>query len=301
VDRIDRRAFLGLGAGALAWACARGGGESAAPTATPSAADLSVFLTSPQLAVGDTRMGFALVREGKPITPEDVRVTLVPPSGPAPGPIRPETQTVRFGQGGETDHEHPEGTEVQDIFVFRHTFEATGFWTVEVETGSQSAQGSFQLLADDPSPQVGEQAIAVLSPTTEDARGADPICTRTPPCSMHDATVAAAIEADTPAVLVFATPRYCTTRTCGPVVDIVEAAKEQVGDAASFVHVEVWRDAQSVNTPDGFVEAFAAWGFQTEPWTYFLRPDGTVADRWMGALGREETLAEVSKLVAGEI
>lgn len=115
---------------------------------------------------------------------------------------------------------------------------------------------------------------------------------------MHDVSIDDAIDLGKPTVIVFGTPRYCTSRTCGPVVDYVERAKEKYEDGASFIHVEMWKDDKSVNKPDGFVDAFAEWKFQTEPWVYFIGADGKVRDRWLGALGPDELARAVGALVS---
>jgi hypothetical protein len=116
---------------------------------------------------------------------------------------------------------------------------------------------------------------------------------------MHDITIAQALGAGKPSVLVFGTPRYCTSRTCGPVVDHVEAAKQRFGDRASFVHVEVWRnDDDAINRPpEGWSPTFAEWQLGTEPWIYFVDAGGTVRDRWLGAVGADEVSARTEALI----
>jgi hypothetical protein len=109
------------------------------------------------------------------------------------------------------------------------------------------------------------------------------------------------LDSGKPAVVVFATPRFCTSRTCGPIVDFVQRQKDRVGDDASFVHVEVWRnDDDAVNKPPkGWVPAFAEWELLTEPWIYFIDADGVVKDRWLGAAGEKELGKAVDALIEG--
>lgn len=290
---IDRRSFLALSVGAVAWACSRGGDdEEAEPTGVAGA--ISIVATGLQLAVGDSRQGFAVLRGQEPYVPDEMRVRLVPPAGRSLS-VDPQRQRITFGMGGEAT-----GAEVKDIFTFRHDFDEPGVWVVDVTADGKSGKAAFQVLTRDEveSPLIGEKALQTQSPTKSDARGVDPICTRTPMCSMHDVTIAEALDASKPLVVVFGTPRFCTSRTCGPVVDIVESAKEKFGDEASFVHVEVWRnDDDAINKPDGTAPAFAEWKLGTEPWTYFIDEEGIVRDRWIGALGRREVEARVDALV----
>lgn len=288
--RIDRRSFLALGFGAVAWACARGGSNG---DGSPGDDAVSIVATAQQgLAVGDTRQAFAVFRGRRPIAVDGLRVRLEPP-GREPFDVEAEHVRTARGAGGDA----PENTEVTDIYAVRHDFDRPGVWRARLTFDGGSGTTDFIIAPDAPSPIVGKKALASKSPTKDDPRGVDPICTRTPKCSMHDVSIDDALDGGRPTVIVFGTPRYCTSRTCGPVVDYVEQAKEKYEDDATFVHVEMWKDDESVNKPDGFVEAFAEWKFQTEPWVYFIGSDGKVRDRWLGALGPEEIARAVGALV----
>lgn len=296
VRQIDRRTFLALGAGAVAWACSRGSGDGSAGDGSADGGEgaLSVVATAQQgLALGDSRNAVAFFKGNRPYTPKELRVRLTPPNADAFG-VKVDKERIRFGIGGDPDKRA--GTEVTDIFVFRHDFDA-GIWTIETEADGQRGRAAFEIAPQTPSPKVGGRALASASPTTEDAGGVDPICTRTPPCSLHEITIADALKAKKPLVISFGTPRFCTSRTCGPVLDLVEAEAERVGDAASFVHVEVFKSAELANRPGGEAPTFAEWKLATEPWTYFVGADGVVVDRWLGALGRDELRRAVDDLL----
>jgi hypothetical protein len=293
-SRMDRRSFLALGFGAAAWACARGNGNGS-PSAAPGDGAYSVVSTAKQgLAIGDTRQAFAVFKGSRPTAVENLRVALR--TGPSGEPFEVTAQHVKTerGLGGET----PANTEVADIYVVRHDFDTPGIWEAALIFDGGRGNEVFQILEESPSPMVGQKAIATKSPTTDDPRGIDPICTRDPVCSMHDLTIADALDAAKPTVVIFGTPRYCTSRTCGPVVDYVEAAKDEVGDEASFIHVEVWKDDESVGKPGAEVPAFAEWKLGTEPWIYFIGSDGEVRDRWLGAAGTDEIRKAVEALIS---
>src|SRR5207247_3495035 len=127
----------------------------------------------------------------------------------------------------------------------------TGGWAIDVTTGGRTAQAGCQVAPDAPEPTVGSRAIPSQSPTTADHRGVDPICTRTPPCSMHEISIADALQTGKPTVISFATPRFCQSRMCGPVVDVIEDVSKDFKDQASFIHVEVFKNTQVANTDNG--------------------------------------------------
>src|SRR5947207_2155761 len=66
-----------------------------------------------------------------------------------------------------------------------------------------------------------------------------------------------------PFVVTFATPKFCTSRTCGPVVDVVDAVRRRLGHTGvRFIHVEVYRR----NDPTSGLNAFMRqWRLPTEP------------------------------------
>lgn len=295
---IDRRSFLALGIGALAWACARPEEEGASPTPTGGGSQaLSVIAGGGIMALGDSRLPVVLLRGQRPVAPRDIEIRLVSPGGERVE-VEPSRQRITRGLGGHEDHDHTHapGTVVEDIFVVRHDFDAPGAWQAEVVAGDERAAGAFQIVEEMPSPMVGQQAIAVPSPTTADGRGVDPICTRDPVCSLHAVTIEEALARNRPVVITFATPRFCTSRACGPVVDLVEENAERVGDSASFLHIEVWKDdGEAVGKEPA--PAFQEWEFQGEPWTYFIDADGVVQDRWLGPVGRDELVEAVDALI----
>jgi hypothetical protein len=45
-----------------------------------------------------------------------------------------------------------------------------------------------------------------------------------------------------PVMLLFSTPALCQSRVCGPVNDVAEEVKSESGDAAAWVHMEIYED-----------------------------------------------------------
>jgi len=153
-----------------------------------------------------------------------------------------------------------------------------------------------------PSPTVGQfpkvaavgQKAPVVSTPTADSVGGDlsKIDTRQPPSSMHDADFKGVVGKK-PIVLVFATPALCVSRVCGPVVDVNEQVKAEVGDGVQFIHMEIYND----NDPNkGLRPQLAPFGLQTEPWTFLIGKDGKIEQRIEGAYGVDELKTAVEKL-----
>jgi hypothetical protein len=89
-----------------------------------------------------------------------------------------------------------------------------------------------------------------------------------------------------PFVVTFATPKFCSSRTCGPVVDVVEDVSRRLADEdVRFIHVEVFED----NDPaKGFNRWMQEWDLPTEPWTFLVDADGRIAARFEGTVSVHE-------------
>lgn len=139
---------------------------------------------------------------------------------------------------------------------------------------------------------VGDKAPKVSTPTGESVGGdLSKIDTRQPPSSMHNADLKDVLGKK-PVVLIFATPALCQSRVCGPVVDVTEQVKDEVGDGVEFIHMEVYEN----NTPPKLRPQLTAFGLESEPMTYLIGKDGVVQERIEGAFGVEELKAAVERL-----
>jgi hypothetical protein len=142
-------------------------------------------------------------------------------------------------------------------------------------------------------PGVGEKAPLIHTPTVDSVGGAIArIDTRIPPDQMHETDFADVLGKE-PVVLLFATPQFCQSRTCGPVVDIAQEVKDEVGDKATFIHMEVYKD----NDPSkGIRPQLAAFHLQTEPWLFVIDRNGVIRTRIEGAFSADELKAAVDRV-----
>jgi hypothetical protein len=175
------------------------------------------------------------------------------------------------------------------------------YWVLaEPEGGRESvhALANVVVKATSPVPNVGERARRSETPTLASTRGdLASLTTRTPPDrSLLRFSIADSIRARIPFVVTFATPKFCTSRACGPVVDVVEAvARRFRADRVRFIHVEVFKD----NDPaKGYNRWMRQWGLTTEPWTFVVGRGGRVAARFEGSLSMRELEQAVRETLA---
>jgi hypothetical protein len=165
------------------------------------------------------------------------------------------------------------------------------YWLLaEPDGGKEKVQalGNVVVVNDDPEPDVGDPAPASETPTLASTGGdLSKLTTRTQPDEtlLRD-SVAGSLRAKAPFVVTFSTPKFCTSRTCGPVVDVVEETAKRCEDTdVRFIHVEVYED----NDPaKGYNRWVREWGLQTEPWTFAVGRDGKIVDRFEGAVSVHE-------------
>ena len=86
-------------------------------------------------------------------------------------------------------------------------------------------------------------------------------------------TIADAIDQGRPALVLFGTPAYCTSRFCGPEVTELQRLAADHPDRAVYIHVETWKDYHA--QPQAINEGAADWLYRpntqlgmTEPWLY---------------------------------
>lgn len=143
---------------------------------------------------------------------------------------------------------------------------------------------------------VGDSAPKSESRTLEDASIEDLTSDPTPVESYYEMTVAEAVEAG-PSVLIFATPAWCTSQSCGPMLDQVQEIESDY-PGLNYVHVEIYENIHVSSREDlVVVPAVNEWSLPSEPWIYVTDDSGTVIAAFEGAVSDAElrgALDEVS-------
>jgi len=189
------------------------------------------------------------------------------------------------------------------IFAHDRTFELPGLWGVEVEAvmadgGGARSRVGFDVLADSPGVAPGDRVLPTATPTLEDVGGDPGLLTTAvdPDLALHQVSLADALESSLPTMLLLATPAFCETRFCGPAYEIVSRVRPGYDGRVNFVYAEVYADLPDPSA-SGWPPSDAARdvGIQTEPWLYFIEPDGTVAFRLESFFSIDEVNAYVER------
>lgn len=180
------------------------------------------------------------------------------------------------------------------VYVTDAVFDQAGVWKAEARAGGQKIPFSLQVNETPAGPVPGDMAPTAASPTTADALGVNPICTRAPQCPLHTESLSTVIGQSKPVVVLFATPARCQSQYCAPVLDEFLKVSEPLRDKAHFVHVEIYKSA----TGTALVPTVDAWALPGEPAMFGIDTAGVVRSRLEGAFGGTEMQEEITKLLA---
>ena len=270
---------------------------TASATSTPLIPEVGVIVISTDLAVGANRVIFGLVdREGMPVRAPEAQVKaayLLPAQDTPEVRVSATAQFMRWPAGS------------QGVFAANLTLDTAGSWQLQVSTtgadrGQVEAVGHFQVKEKSHTPSIGEPAPASVTPTLADVEDLATITSSPlPDPDLYRLSVDQALEAGKPLVVVFATPAFCVTATCGPQVQVVSQLKERFQDQANFIHVEVFENPHLIEggrPTGGIVPAALEWNLPTEPWTFILDQAGRIQAKFEAfttEVELEEALEEV--------
>jgi hypothetical protein len=282
---VSRRAvLLGAAATGVLAACGGGGGDGSADdtgAALPSTNLIALFAPQGVLVTGpEQRFTLALAdAEGVPLeTPPAELEFTVRQDGAAEGvPV--------------TAQAHAEGLPTA-YYPVRFTFDQPGLYDVTTTIDGETLEPRvFEVGTEGTIPAVGQALPPVETPTTADAQGVDPICTRSPACPFHDVTLTEALSEGRPVAFLVATPEFCQTALCGPVLDIlVDAAPDAPG--IRMIHSEVYANPREVDDilQAELSPAMQAYGMTFEPCLWVTDASGTVVARLDNIYDRTELL-----------
>jgi hypothetical protein len=205
--------------------------------------------------------------------------------------------TARLEPIGIPGRSAPAFGEVSRIYVAHlHVPRPGRYWVVAEPAGAKiQAIGALEVTAHAPSPAVGAMAPRSATPTLANASVASLTTKQPPDLALLRYSIAGALAAHRPFVVTFATPKFCTSRTCGPVVDVVDAVRKRfASNPIRFIHVEVFAN----NDPaKGYNRWMRQWGLRSEPWTFLVGRDGRVKAKFEGSVSAAELSAAVRRLL----
>ncbi len=179
---------------------------------------------------------------------------------------------------------------------------AAGAWTavvtMKVAGTTVTASNQFSVLPKEVTPAVGTAAPTARTPTLTDVGGdGTKISTARPlDLTLLGDSIPDLLAAHRPFVVAFATPQFCTSRLCGPVVDITRNIQRALrGTKMAFVHAEIYTD---LNPSKGVAPWVLAWALPTEPWVFVVNAQGMITAKFEGSVTPAELEAAARAALA---
>lgn len=287
-------------AAATVAACSGGSSSQAPPTsgASPGASggpEILPLLINSEITKGPNRFLFSLTdRQNKLVAAPDVKVHL----------LFYDVDTAENDVVFEEDARFLWAIEGQQgLYVASVEFPDAGRWGTRFEAtfadgAVKTVRADYDVAESGSTPALGAKVPSVETPTLDDVGGdVKQVSTdQEPDTRFYETSIADALVAGEPFVVSFATPAFCETRLCGPTLETVKEVAADYPDI-TFINVEPYKmvfkdgslqpelDANGQLQP---AEWTNAWGLRSEPYTFVVAADGTVAAKFEGVLGADE-------------
>ena len=280
-------------------------------------------LANAEFAVGANRLSFTVMDE-RSLSVADlaIRVRLFDLSEleTSPDPLAHSTQFAQFIDYGDVSpvpaaHTHGADSSLSDqaryvgagVYVVPAFVPTAGNWgmefTIDEPSGEQGTGSSevalFRLqVRDRPSaPSLGDPAISVATRTVTDEPRLERLTSDLiPEPGLYALSLDEALQSDRPLILIFSTPAFCHSRTCGPSLEVVKAVWRDFARDVDAIHVEVF---ENPDEPEDLREApaFDAWRLPSEPWIFVIDGGGIIFSRYEGTITEAELRGDVARVL----
>ncbi len=247
------------------------------PDLSPGTHRISVVIEGPQGLVDFPALGITVL-------PQD-----------APGEM--QEVVARFSH-------FPDG--VRGFHVTSVNFTGPGRWNLILHIPSENGFDDLGIAVDIPldssAPSVGDAAPPSQSRTLTDvANIADLSTGETPDPGLYLISLADAVDAGKPFVVVFASPGFCTNAFCGPQAEVLSEVRGLFGDTANYVHVDLFENPEQVRLGEEPIETpiLEEWGLNTDEWTFVVNAQGVVVARFEAFATLAEVEAALAALLQG--
>jgi hypothetical protein len=308
-----RRAWplLALAAAITSAACGGSGKEELFPDVIAlGEGDFSPQITNSALAVGENRLSLGLLdNDNSPVLGAQVHLRFFDLNGEEPL-LKSEADArfipVELSFIDEESGKERRAVGSNGIYVAEVSFAREGNWGVEVSATLagkklKPAPFRFNVLEKTPELAAGDPAPPSRQLTLADVADISEIDSSYPPRpKMHDVTVADALAGGKPLVIAFATPAFCESRTCGPVMEMVmDPLYKKYSPDVTFIHIEPYQLKElREGSGETTVQATKDWGLISEPWIFVVDRNGRVAARFEGIVALDEVEAALERVLA---
>ena len=193
------------------------------------------------------------------------------------------------------------------VYVTKVEFPKSGKWRMVVEIPNEDGSRNFGLSdfvvnLKSLSPSIGATVPLSNNKTLGNVYELSQLTTSSiPDPELYELTINQAVSTGKPTLIVFASPAFCASGTCGPQVEIVSEIKDHYQGLVNFIHVEVYDNPDKIDGDLLKAEIsplMEEWGLFTEPFTFLIDANGFVHSKFEGFVTTVE-LEESLDLILG--
>ncbi|MDE2893353.1 MAG: hypothetical protein OXN86_12735 [Chloroflexota bacterium] len=253
----------------------------------------TISLGTPDLSPGIHRISFVIEGPDGLVESPAMRITVVPAD--APGEM--QEVVARFSR-------FPDG--IRGFHVTAVDFAAVGRWNLILHIPTADGFTDIGVAVDIPvdtlAPSIGDAAPPSASRTLLDVPNISDLSTgEEPDPGLYIISLADALEADKPFVVVFASPGFCTNAFCGPQAEVLSEVRTIFGDQANYIHVDLYENPEQVRFGEEPIETpiLEEWGLHTDEWTFVVNAEGIVVARFEAFAPLAEVEAALAAVLEG--
>ena len=259
---------------------------------------MRLAFASSDLAVGSNRVAFGVLDdEAGPVGDAEVVVStfFLTPTGGQEGPV--ETVDAVFREWPVT----PRG-----VFTAELNFDRPGEWGIgavvtDADGAERKASARVRVKDATATPVIGTAAPRSVSKTLADVDSLEQITTDfEPDADLYGMTIVDALDTGMPLLVVFSTPAYCQTATCGPQLGVIKDLKAEYAGRMNFIHIEVYDNPHEIegDLSRAVISPTAEeWGLPSEPWTFVVDGDGVIRAKFEAFTTQEELEDAVTRVL----
>ena len=292
--------MLAVFAPILALACGSPDSSTEPTTTHAYPVNLNYVVATNILEVGEQRIAFLLSTPNGILKTSSAMITPVylEGDGSAASTIEAQFNLWPYGTRGS--------------YTTYANFDRPGRWRLDVQVdnpnGADEIQIELKVLDKSPVLSVLSKALLSETKTLSSYEEIGQITTDySPDPDLYRLSVHEAVQNGRPSVIVFASPAFCTSPTCGPQVDTLTNLKEKHPELADYIHVEIYDNPAEIQGDLDRAEIFSVVDdcgltsikdYLNESWTFVVDSDGKICDRFEGFATVEELETALMKVVS---
>ena len=264
------------------------GAQTASPSAAPS---IQALVVATQLVVGLARVPIGILDHNTPVADATVHVRAYAVGG-----------TAQLKSEADAPF-RSEGLQGRGLYVAHLQLDTAGQWLAEVTVlrpggAAITVTAPFRVLTAATVPTVGQAAPRSHNLTVNDVRDVSYLDSGTPPDDMHAISIADAIVQHRPTLVVFATPAFCASATCGPQVHAVQSLEAAYRERLTFIHVEIYQDFKPDPAKRQLTPTVGEWHLESEPWVFLIDRQGIIRAAFEGTAATDELKQAIDETLA---